>query len=504
VILLESGGWHQHEETHPLNEVVQLGTNYRGATHGRFRCLGGTSTRWGGALIPFLPEDLEARPFLDLPAWPIGFAELCRHVPEIEAIFKVDAASYDEDFVDWFGAAQFVPTGDAHFLPRFAKWPSFPRRNLSNLFKRYLAADSDLQVWLNATAHRFNLENSRIVSLSARSLSGRRLTVSADAFIVCGGAIESTRLLLYHDRLHNQAIFGKESALGKYFHDHISTAAAQIRPVQIDRLNRMAGFRFAGATMHSLRFELSPAAARKEGVASAFGHISFRTKKATAFESVRKIMHAMQGRHRIHGRDLADIFWDLPNLARMAFWRSWYHQLYWPKPADYHVHVVVEQLPYRDNCITLAAKTDIFGVPLAAICWNVYPMERKTLGVYARLFSGFWAQHELDKIGALEWLFDLDAPIFSAQDASDIFHPGGSTRMGLDRQSAVVDRDLKTFSIDNLWILSTSVFPSGASANPTMMLTLLALRLADHLAKLVSDGRRPVSIMTVSRERAGV
>ena len=45
VIVLESGSLHQKEETHPLNEVVQLGTPYRGATRGRFRCLGGTSTR---------------------------------------------------------------------------------------------------------------------------------------------------------------------------------------------------------------------------------------------------------------------------------------------------------------------------------------------------------------------------------------------------------------------------------------------------------------------------
>jgi hypothetical protein len=32
-------------------------------------------------------------------------------------------------------------------------------------------------------------------------------------------------------------------------------------------------------------------------------------------------------------------------------------------------------------------------------------------------------------------------------------------------------------------VASTSVFPSGASANPTMMLMLFTLRLADHLAK---------------------
>lgn len=45
VLLLESGGERQMEEVHPLNAVELTAQNYRGATEGRFRGLGGTSTR---------------------------------------------------------------------------------------------------------------------------------------------------------------------------------------------------------------------------------------------------------------------------------------------------------------------------------------------------------------------------------------------------------------------------------------------------------------------------
>jgi choline dehydrogenase-like flavoprotein len=34
-----------------------------------------------------------------------------------------------------------------------------------------------------------------------------------------------------------------------------------------------------------------------------------------------------------------------------------------------------------------------------------------------------------------------------------------------------------------LYVLSTSVFPSASSANPTLTLAALALRLGDHLAR---------------------
>ena len=61
--------------------------------------------------------------------------------------------------------------------------------------------------------------------------------------------------------------------------------------------------------------------------------------------------------------------------------------------------------------------------------------------------------------------------------------------MGSDGRSAVVDQNLRTFAISNLWISSTSVFPSGASANPTLMLMLFSMRLADHLKRWFS-GRK--------------
>ena len=54
VVAAESGGLTQSGETHPLNDVVLLGAPYKGAASGRFRCLGGASTRWGGAMSPSL------------------------------------------------------------------------------------------------------------------------------------------------------------------------------------------------------------------------------------------------------------------------------------------------------------------------------------------------------------------------------------------------------------------------------------------------------------------
>jgi choline dehydrogenase-like flavoprotein len=71
----------------------------------------------------------------------------------------------------------------------------------------------------------------------------------------------------------------------------------------------------------------------------------------------------------------------------------------------------------------------------------------------------------------------------------DIFHPGGSTRMGVNARAGVVDRDLRVFAASNLSIASAATFPTGASANPTLTIMCLALRLGDRLARELSTGR---------------
>jgi choline dehydrogenase-like flavoprotein len=61
-------------------------------------------------------------------------------------------------------------------------------------------------------------------------------------------------------------------------------------------------------------------------------------------------------------------------------------------------------------------------------------------------------------------------------------HWMGATRMADDPREGSVDRHLRYHGLDNLFVLSASTFPSCSSANPTLTLGALALRLGDHLS----------------------
>ena len=63
----------------------------------------------------------------------------------------------------------------------------------------------------------------------------------------------------------------------------------------------------------------------------------------------------------------------------------------------------------------------------------------------------------------------------------------GTARMGADPKSSVVDADLRSHDHPNLFILGSAVFPTSATANPTLTIAALALRAAAPVKAMLSQ-----------------
>jgi choline dehydrogenase-like flavoprotein len=57
----------------------------------------------------------------------------------------------------------------------------------------------------------------------------------------------------------------------------------------------------------------------------------------------------------------------------------------------------------------------------------------------------------------------------------------GTTRMHIDEKQGVVDANAKVHGLANLYIAGSSVFPTAGANFPTITITALALRLAEHV-----------------------
>jgi choline dehydrogenase-like flavoprotein len=62
-------------------------------------------------------------------------------------------------------------------------------------------------------------------------------------------------------------------------------------------------------------------------------------------------------------------------------------------------------------------------------------------------------------------------------------HIMGTTRMGLNPKTSVIDQDLRSHDHPNMFIVGSSVFPTAGTANPTLTIAALSLRAADTIKK---------------------
>jgi len=134
----------------------------------------------------------------------------------------------------------------------------------------------------------------------------------------------------------------------------------------------------------------------------------------------------------------------------------------------------VEQLPMESNRLRLDKnRVDGHGLALPTINLELSTYTQKGL----KKWQAF--THDLiQKIGGC----DVQSG-FSLTS----HHPCGTTRMGLDPTTSVVDAQCKSHDHHNLYIASSSVFPTMGTANPTLTIAALALRIADHLKKRIKS-----------------
>ncbi len=128
------------------------------------------------------------------------------------------------------------------------------------------------------------------------------------------------------------------------------------------------------------------------------------------------------------------------------------------------VGINAECLPSDENRLVLSDELDAFGMPKAVLSFSAGANELAIDRHATRLMKQI-----VESAGASETMV-----------LPRTAHTIGTCRMGMERESAVVDADGRSFDIDNLWICDNSVFPSALVANPALTIMALSLRTADR------------------------
>jgi choline dehydrogenase-like flavoprotein len=262
----------------------------------------------------------------------------------------------------------------------------------------------------------------------------------AEAFVLACGGVETPRLLLLSDSdAYPDGLANSSGLVGKYFMDHLFAGAGGV----LDEQTRQNHVGFLTSESHQFYDE-------------ADADVGPFKLEFFNYAGPSPVEHALSG-------------------------EAWGDELLSELQSSYGNHIavggLVEQLPREDSYVALdPERTDNHGIPVPDVHWNVGDRALQTIERANEL------QHDiLTELGAeITWTV-------GPEDTGPAYHHMGTTRMGTDPTESVVDSTLQTHDLDNCWIASSSVFPTGGALNPTLTIGALALRAADSVETALAE-----------------
>lgn len=483
VILVEAGNTDDSDASAVGFDAQFEAGLYPGATVGRSFGIGGSTSRWGGLLIPHSQHDLR-----DMSGG--GFNSWLHIVQTVAAKADLVLAR-----LGWRNGADFTAfahqqlggvsnsLGVAGFDVTASLFLPFRCKNLVYLLKQRPVRQSRLKVVYNAVAKSWLVDqgsksDARLKQLLAVSSNGKQVAVSAPRFIIAAGAIESARILLELNELASPSVIRPGAETGRFLSDHLSLPIADVAPFSLDKAISIFAPRFVGGWMRGYRFiESDP----PPNAPRAFLHFIFENMNP-GFTMAREIMRALQGR-RWPGLPVSAVASGMAGLLGLGYKKYFHSVLHIPSDTPTHLQLDIEQEAVRENWVALGAERDRYGRKVAKINWSISDRDIRNLHQTAQRVLHKWPGK---KAGLPELLPIIDSS-YGAKP-HDAYHPVATCRMGED-MGAVVDKNMKVWGLANLWVVSTGVLPSAGTANPTFTMLCLAEGLVERLTANIDSAR---------------
>lgn len=135
------------------------------------------------------------------------------------------------------------------------------------------------------------------------------------------------------------------------------------------------------------------------------------------------------------------------------------------------VSMIGEDVPVADNRVELDEKVrDVYGRPAPRITYTRHAHDQALVDLYMPKLR------EIALASGAKETIDYD---FAKEDGvPSTRHLLGTTRMGTDPTSSVVDAFGRLHEVENVWIADGGIWPTSAAFNPTLTQQALALRTA--------------------------
>jgi choline dehydrogenase-like flavoprotein len=511
ILLVEYG----YKDQPPKNELDDAIKNVNPANHhDPYECtnkgFGGSTATWGGRCVMYDKVDFVDRPIIKGGCtWDTEMlSEMEKYLPQ---------------------AAVYFECGNPVF--NLNKIPGFQNARIAENFKEGIVTDSVIERWSMPTrfgvryadeiANQANIiliegfeardfaapdENNNVSSLTIRDVRTKATyQVKAKTFVLGAGAQENTRILLRNSQLF-ETIGGRPPALGKYYQGHLSGKIASVKFKGDPRKTDYGFLIDKDGTFIRRRFQFTPEFLVEQNLLNTSiwldNPLYFDPKHKSGAMSLMylamitpflgkklappAIAHSItKGKVNAVHKHIWNIIRGLPGSvltpASIFFKRYLLKRklpgvfLYSPDN-EYALHFHAEQIPDALNSMELGPDGETL-----IINYNLTDPDVESVIKLHEVLDKWLKECNC---GELKYWFEKDELSKAIYAMSrDGIHQCGTTRISDSPKDGVVDTNLKLWGVNNIFVCSTSVFPTSGQANPTFPLGAFAIRLAEHLSK---------------------
>jgi len=508
VILLEAG----EESLQARDQAIYEGDVRDPALHSpadkyRQRQLGGSTSTWGGRCVPLDRVDHEPRDYVPNSGWPISYEELSAYYAR---------------------ASEWLESGDRGYRSSEVFGPDFPKMiagldservhleslecfsRPTDIFRRYrsrLDASENLRLIYGANVTRICLseDTGRVAGLRIATHDGKTHNIQCRQYVLAAGGIETARLLLASNDVNTAGVGNTSDNVGRYYMCHVAGNVGELK-LDMPLSDVRHGYELSDDGVYCRRrIMLTEEEQRSQQINNVVMRLHFpriadpsHKSGVLSFIYLMKPFISYEYGTRLRDGDgdtlgtylghLRNVILSPLETARFGIrWitkrnlatRKFPSIILENKTNLFSLEINAEQCPRPDSRITLSEKTDALGMPRVNIDWKYSKQDiasvRKTLDTVAA---------EIARLGIGILTYDhegLEKAMlrFGAYGGHHI----GTARMGTDPATSVVDANCRIHDVENLYVASSAVFPTSSQANPTLAITALAIRLADHLTK---------------------
>jgi GMC oxidoreductase/Pyridine nucleotide-disulphide oxidoreductase len=514
VVLIESGRLNFSEAIQDLGRASYRDPQrHASMSECTRRQLGGASIIWGGRCLPYDPVDFDRRDYIPHSDWPIEYADIAGYFQRACDYFFCGKSAFEIEQIPSIEQKSIVPgLPDAEVLTstleRWSLPTNFGKEYFNELKQSYRI---ELVYGLTCTEILTNETGDRVELLHAKTLGGKKIEVKCQKYVLAGGGLNTTRLLMTSDRQHPGGIGNHSGLLGRFYMGHLSgdiAVAHFTTPPQqtmfgfdrdTDNIYLRRRFSFTREFLHEQQLSNTVAwlgspkfgdPSHQNGILSA-AYLALNMpilKNYLTSKTMRMGAIGTEGQRieRAHLRNVCKDFQQtisfLPRFGynRYIAKRKIPALFVYSAANEYPLHYHSEQIPNLDSTVSLSDERDKLGMLRLKIDLQ---FAQADIDSVVRAHQ-HWDRHlRKHNCGYLKYL-TADPAASVWEQAGDGFHQIGTTRMSAEPSRGVVGTDARVHGIDNLFVASSSIFVTSGQANSTLTIVAFALRLADHLQKI--------------------